>query len=149
MGDTKEFAQKFWEYKNREYLCTIYMYAGVVSSYAVLPLAIWIAVQIGYILAAILAPFHFNQMKQKKWKIHILHFVSLMIGILSPLVPSIATLASGGFTSEDTKFPPIVCFARNRDITVYFLLIPLAVLMSTIITQLILIIQLLIRCGSQ
>ena len=120
--------------------------AGFLSSFAVLPLAIWIAVQIGYILAAISAPFYFNRLKETKWKVNVLHITALLVGVLSPLVPSIASIASqGGFTSFDTKFPPIVCFTRNRDITVYSLLIPLAVLISLIITQLILIIHFLLR----
>lgn len=121
--------------------CTL----GVISSYAVLPLAFWIAIQVGYILAAISSPFYFNRLKDNKWKVHTLHIVSLLIGVLSPLIPSIITLARGGFSVVDTKFPPIVCFARNRDITLYSLFIPLSVLMSTIITQLVLIIHLLLR----
>ena len=120
--------------------------AGFLSSFAVLPLAIWVAVQIGYILAAISAPFYFNQFKDTKWKVNILHITTLVVGLLSPLVPSIASIASkGGFSPFDTKFPPIVCFTRNRDVTVYSLVLPLAVLVSIIITQLILILHILIR----
>lgn len=118
---------------------------GVVSTYAVLPLAFWVAVQISFILGAISAPFYFKRLREQKWKIHTLHFISLAIGLFTPLIHFIVVLATTGFSSVDTKFPPIVCFARNRDITVYLLLIPLAVLISTIITQLILIIHLLIK----
>ena len=119
------------------------------SSYAVLPLAFWVAVQISFILGAITAPFYFKRLREEKWKIHTLHLISLVVGVFAPLIHFIVVLANSGFSSIDTKFPPIVCFARNRDITVYLLLIPLAVLISTIITQLILIIHLLIKWVTQ
>ena len=44
-----------------------------------------------------------------------------------------------------TKFPPIVCFARNRDVIAYVALIPLGVMISLIITELILIFHFLVR----
>lgn len=119
------------------------------SSYAVLSLAFWVAVQISFILGAITAPFYFKRLREEKWKIHTLHLISLVVGVFAPLIHFIVVLANSGFSSIDTKFPPIVCFARNRDITVYLLLIPLAVLISTIITQLILIIHLLIKWVTQ
>ena len=118
---------------------------GIMSSYAVLPLTIWIAVQVGYILCAICAPFYFNKLKKKKRTLVIIHIVALIIGILAPLVPSIASILSGGFTTFDTKFPPLLCFGRDRKITMYFLVIPLTLLMATIMTMLILIIHLLVR----
>ena len=125
---------------------TLYIiFVGVASGYAALPLAVWVAVQIGFILGAISAPFYFNRLREEKWKIHALHVASLLVGIFSPLIHFTVVLATSGFASIDAKFPPLVCFARNRDITLYLLSIPLAVLISTIITQLILIIHLLIK----
>ena len=118
---------------------------GAVSGYAVLPLTLWIAVQISFILGVISAPFYFSRLREKRWKIHTLHIASLLVGVFAPLIHFIVVLTTTGFSSVDARFPPIVCFARNRDITVYLLLIPLAVLMSAIITQLILIIHLLIK----
>ena len=115
------------------------------SSYAVLPLTIWIAFQVGYILCAIFAPFYFNTLKEKKRTLVIIHIVALLIGILAPLVPSIASILAGGFTAVDTKFPPPLCFGRDRKITIYFLVIPLTILMASIMTMLIMIIHLLIR----
>ena len=111
------------------------------SSYAVLALAFWVAVQMSYILGLILAPFYFKRLKEEKRKIHTLHIASLLVGVCAPSIHSVVILKTNGFNLVDTKFPPIVCFARNRDITVYMLLIPLAVLISVIITLLILIIH--------
>ena len=122
------------------YTCT-----GVVAAYAVLPLAVWAAVQISFILGAISAPFYFNQLREEKWKIHTLHVASLLVGVFAPVIYFTVVLSTSGFASIDAKFPPMICFARNRDITLYLLSIPLVVLISTIITQLILIIHLLIK----
>ena len=59
--------------------------------------------------------------------------------------PSMVTLGLGGYSALDTKFPPVVCFASNRDVTAYMLLIPLGVLIALIITELILIFHFLVR----
>ena len=109
------------------------------------PLTIWIAIQVGYTLLGVRAPFYFNKLRQKKKLGHVLHILSLLFGILPLLIPSVLTLGLGGYSPVDTKFPPIVCFARNRDVYAYIFLIPLAVLLSVIITELILILHHLAR----
>ena len=119
--------------------------AGSLSSYMVLSLTVWIAIQISYTILAIYTPIYFKRLKEKKWKKHMLHLVSFLAGIISLLVPSMVTLGLGGYSSLDTKFSPIVCFSNNRDITAYMLLIPLGVMMSLIITELILIFHFLLR----
>ena len=111
----------------------------------VLPLTVWIAIQVSYTILAVYAPVYFKQFKEKKWRRHILHLVSVLAGIVSILFPSLLTLGVGGYSSLDTKFPPIVCFAKDRDITVYIFLIPIGVLIATIITELILIFHFLLR----
>ena len=123
----------------------ILFYTGILSSYMVLSLTVWIAIQVSYIILAIYAPIYFKRLKEKKWKKHVLHFLSFLAGIISLLIPSMVTLGLGGYSSLDTKFPPIVCFAKNRDITAYMMLIPMGVLMALIITELILIFHFLMR----
>ena len=111
----------------------------------VLSLTVWITIQISYMILAIYTPIYFKQLKEKKWKKHFLHLVSLIAGIVSLLISSMVTLGVGGYSSLDTKFPPVVCFASNRDVSVYMLLIPMGVLMALIITELILIFHFLVR----
>lgn len=117
---------------------------GIISNYMTLPLTTWITIQISYTSLAVYSPMYFKRLKEKKWKKNVLHFASILAGIISYLVPSMMTVGLGGYSPLDTKFPPVVCFARNRDITVYILLIPLGVLMATIITELILIFRFLV-----
>ena len=132
----------------KNYISVSYLYssvAGILSSYMVLSLTVWITIQISYTILAIYTPIYFKRLKEKKWKKHMLHLVSFLAGIISLLVPSMVTLGLGGYSSLDTKFPPIVCFASNRDITAYMLLIPMAVMTALIITELILIFHFLVR----
>ena len=127
------------------YISVFPFHAGILSSYMVLSLSVWIAIQISYTTLAVYTPIYFKRLKDKKWKKHILHLVSFLAGIVALLIPSLVTLGLGGYSALDTKFPPVVCFASNRDISAYMLLIPLGVLMALIITELILIFHFLVR----
>ena len=119
--------------------------SGILSSYMVLSLTVWITIQISYTILAVYTPIYFKRLKEKKWKKHILHLVSFLAGIVALLIPSLVTLGLGGYSALDTKFPPVVCFASNRDVTAYMLLIPMAIMTSLIITELILIFHFLVR----
>ena len=118
---------------------------GLISGQVVLPLAIWITIQIGYTLLAVRAPLIYKNLTQNKRKSRILHIVSVVIGIVSLVVPAVFTLAFGGYTLIDTRFPPIVCLTRERDVVAYTILIPLGILMALIVSFLVLILHTLIR----
>ena len=118
---------------------------GFVSSYIVYPLTIWIAIQVGYTLLAVRAPLYFKRLSNKRRTKHCLHVASLLVGVGALLVPTMLTLALGGFSSFDTVFPPVVCWARDRDHTVYTLLVPMGLMLSIIDTQLVLILHFLLR----
>ena len=111
----------------------------------VLPLTIWITIQVGYTLLAVCSPFYLRRLTADKRKGHILHIVSLIIGAISVLIPFFIVLGVGGYSLIDTVFPPIVCFARNRDIAAYVMLVPLGILMAVIVTLLVLILHQLVR----
>ena len=122
-----------------------YQIIGIISSFIVYPLTIWIAIQVGYTLLAVRTPLYFKQLKNKKQTEKLLHVVSILVGILFLVVASMLTLGLGGFSSIDTRFPPIVCWPRRRDISVYTFLIPMGVMLSVINTELILILHYLVR----
>ena len=111
----------------------------------VLPLAIWITVQVGYTLLAFCNPFYYKKLTTDKKKGHILHIVSLLIGVFSILIPFFIVFGVEGYSLIDTVFPPIVCIARNRDVWAFVVLIPLGILMAVIITLLVLILHQLVR----
>lgn len=110
-----------------------------------LPLTVWIAIQISYTFLAIYAPMYFKRLKQKKQTSHSLHILSILAGLVSLLFPSLLTLGLGGYSPLDTKFPPVVCFPENREITMYIYVIPVEVMIAIIITELILIFHFLLR----
>ena len=126
-------------------LSSLIIYIGLISGQVVLPLAIWITIQVGYTLLAVRSPFYFKRLTTDKRKGHILHIVSLIIGAISVLIPFFIILGVGGYSLIDTIFPPIVCIARNRDISAYVILVPLGILMAVIITLLVLILHQLMR----
>ena len=119
--------------------------AGLISGQVVLPLAIWITIQVGYTLLAVRSPFYFKRLTTDKRKGHILHIASLVAGAISVLFPFFVVLGVGGYSLIDTLFPPIVCIARNRDVSAYVVLVPLGILMAVIITLLVLILHQLVR----
>ena len=123
-----------------------YTTTGILSSHMGLPLTTWITIQISYTLLAVYAPVYFKRLKESKWKRRSLHIVSVLAGIASVLVPSMLTLGVVGYTSLDTKFPPVACFADgHRSIAIYIFLIPCGVLNAIIISELILIFHFLVR----
>ena len=112
---------------------------GIVSSHLGVPLTVWISIQVGFTLLAVYAPVHFKRLKENKWKWHFLHIASLLAGIVSALFPAMLTLGVVGFSSLDTKFPPITCNAAgHRNISIYIFLLPTGLLTAVLISELIL-----------
>ena len=122
-----------------------YLFVGLISGQIVLPLAIWIAIQVGYTFLAVRTPFLFKRLTVNKKRKCILHVVSLLIGVFSLIIPSVLIFSLTGYGLVDTIFPPIICIATNRDINVYVVLIPVGVLSAMIITMLVLILHYLVR----
>ena len=119
---------------------------GIISSHLGLPLTVWISIQIGFTLLAVYAPVYFKQLKENKWKWHTLHIISLLAGIASALVPAMLTLGLVGYSSLDTKFPPVICYAAgHRKIAIYIFLLPTGVLNAILISELILLFHFLVR----
>ena len=104
--------------------------------YAVLPLAIWITVQIAFILTGVYFPFYGQRILASKWKRRSLHVFALVLGLLFPL-PTIIVSSTKGHSLFGPTFPPVVCTSQRRDIMIFTWLIPVNVLLAVIITMLI------------
>ena len=126
-------------------LCILFNFIGIVSSYMGLSLTVWITIQITYTFLAVYTPVLFKRLKEKRSSQNTLHLVSLFAGILSLVFPSCLTLGIGGYSTLDTKFPPVVCFVKRREISIYTFLIPAQILIALIVTELILIFHYLLR----
>ena len=104
--------------------------------YAVLPLAVWITIQIAFILIGVYFPFYGQRLLASKWKRRSLHVLALVLGLVFPL-PTIIVSSVKGHSLFGPTFPPIVCTSQRRDIMIFTWLIPLNVLLAVIITMLI------------
>ena len=121
------------------------IHAGFVSSYMGLPLTVWIAIQVTFTFLGVYTPAYFKRLKEKKWKLRLIHCFSFFAGIVSLLVPASFTVGFGGYSPLSTKFPPITCFAINRDLSIYMFIVPVQILLAVIVTELILIFYSLLR----
>ena len=115
--------------------------------YAVLPLAIWVTMQIAFILIGVYFPFHGQRFLASKWKRRSLHVFALVLGLLFPL-PTIIVSSVKGHSLFGPTFPPVVCTSQRRDIMIFTWLIPLNVLLAVIITMLIFIFYKVIKVGT-
>ena len=113
-----------------------YFASDFVIVYAVLPLAVWITVQIAFILTGVYFPFYGQRLLASKWKRRSLHVSALVLGLLFPL-PTIIVSSIKGHSLFGPTFPPVVCTSQRRDIMIFTWLIPINVLLAVIITMLI------------
>ena len=65
------------------------------------------------------------------------HIGMVVVALVIPVIPVAIVFGTGGFTL--TRFPPLICFARNVDVTFYALNLPLCILLATGITLIVLI----------
>ena len=75
------------------------------------------------------------------------HIGMVIVALVVPVIPVAAVSATGGFTL--TRFPPLICFAENVDVTFYGLNLPLCILLATGITLILLIFYTLIGLVQQ
>ena len=123
-----------------------FLRVGIVSSQTGLVLCLWVTIQVSFTLLAVYAPVFFKRLIEHKWKRHCLHIGSLLAGIASVVIPSILILGLAGYTTLDTKFPPIVCYSGNyRSVSTYVFLIPCGILYAIAISELVVLYQFLAR----
>ena len=109
---------------------------GTVSYYTVLQLALWAVFHVVVVFLAVIFPLY-NRELDISGKIKYIHITMVLLGLILPCVPVAVTFGTGGFALRDTRFPPIICFGRDRGATVYSLTIAESVLVATGISLLI------------
>ena len=122
----------------------VYSTSDFLIIYAVLPLAVWITMQIAFILIGVYFPFYGQRVLTFKWKRWSLHVFALVLGLLFPL-PTIIVSSIKGHSLFGPTFPPVVCTSQRRDIMIFTWLIPLNVILAVVITMLIFIFYKLIK----
>ena len=101
-----------------------------------LQLALWAVFHVAVVFLAVVFPLY-NWELDISGKIKYIHITMVLVGLILPCVPVAVTFGTGGFAFGDTRFPPIICFGRDRGATVYSLTIPESVLVATGISLLI------------
>ena len=86
---------------------------------------------------------------QRSHRMKYLHIASVVVGLLVPFVPVVATMiqfsygkssaeaVKGGLGFGIVRFPPILCVGRHKDTTFYSLILPLCIILLIGITFLI------------
>ena len=118
--------------------------SGFLIIYAVLPLAVWVTMQIAFILVGVYFPFYGQRLLTSKWKRRSLHVFALVLGLLFP-VPTVIVLCVQGYSLFGPTFPPVACTSQRRDIMIFTWIIPLNTLLAVIITMLIFIFYKIIK----
>ena len=84
-------------------------------------------------------------------RVKYIHITAVVVGILVPFVPIIATMsqygqsrsaaeaAKGGLGFGITRFPPLLCTGRHGDTTFYSLILPILIILMVGITILMII----------
>jgi hypothetical protein len=118
--------------------------------YCMLQLNLWWVFHVTILFWKILFPFHSMRYVKKMYQIHI---VCVLVGIIFPLLPVLATIthsqivdyaATEGLPSGLgfglATFPPVLCYALNKDVVFYSFILPVTLLMFWGITVLLVII---------
>lgn len=121
-------------------------YAGIVLYYCMLQLNIWWVFHVCVLFWKVRFPFHSLKNAHRMFKIHL---TLVVLGIIIPLLPVIATIAHsqtpGFYTRNDfpeglgfglAQFPPILCYTLDKDIVFYSFILPVTFLMFVGITVL-------------
>ena len=118
-------------------------------------MSLWWLFHITSLFWKVIFPFHARILNKVKY----IHITCVIIGILIPLLPVIASMAnfavnlqkqsenstsklqfiSGGLGFRSNRFPPLLCTGTSRDATFYSLILPLDIILASGCTMLLII----------
>ena len=138
--------------------CCLSINAGVTFAYTILQQVLWWVLHTTALVWYLVFPLHARSF-QTTHKIKYIHITCVLIGIIIPLVPVIATMAdfrrqvqsdplllainatftSVGFGYVINRFPQLLCFGYNGDVVFYSNVLPIILLFYVGVTELILV----------
>ncbi len=134
----------------------------MVFTYTLMQLATWWLIHTTALFWKISFPFH-SRSFQMSHKIKYLHAASIIVGIVIPLVPVIASVAdsavdynpstnvsflNSGLGFAQTRFPPILCTGNDGDVVFYSVVLPIDMALAVGCTLLIYIFWIIHKCVS-
>ena len=111
-------------------------HAGIVFYYTLFQTAVWWFLHVAALFWGIRFPLQAKALATSNCQKYF-HLVMVLLGLTLPIIPVIATLASGGFGL--TRFPVILCTGKKGAATFYSLVLPIGILMQIGVSLLILI----------
>ena len=112
------------------------LHPGIVFYYILLQLALWWFFHVLALFWKIKFPLH-AKTAESAHLIRYVHLAMVVLGLILPLVPVIATLATSGF--ELYRFPAILCIGTNGNASFYALVLPIMLLLQVGVTLLVVI----------
>ena len=107
-------------------------------------LPLWAICLVVMVFLGVVFPIHMKRLSASG-KIKYIHITMVLLGLIVPCMPVAVAFGTGGFSPRDIVFPPIVCFGRDREATIYSNSIVDSILLATGISLLILVFYKLIK----
>jgi len=114
----------------------ILLYIGIVFDYCAMQTGLWWLFHIVAIFFGILFPFRTRVIRETGRCRHV-HIVMVIMGLILPCIPVAVTLGTGGYAM--TRFPPILCTAKNGAAIFYSLVLPVSLYLGTVVSLLVII----------
>ena len=109
---------------------------GIVFEYGIMQTGLWWLFHIVAIFFGILFPFRARVIRETGKCKHV-HISMVIAGLLIPCIPVAATFGTGGYGI--TRFPPILCTAKDGAAIFYSLVLPVSLYLGTVASLLIVI----------
>lgn len=103
-----------------------YWNAGIVFTYGLAQLGLFVLFHAGGLCWGVAFPFHFRRFKAQK-QIKYIHITTIIATLFLPLVPALLHLDEGYGVANT---PSTVCFGRNVAVTYFTLILPLSVILA-------------------
>ena len=109
---------------------------GIVLDYAAMQIGLWWLFHIVVIFFGISFPFRTRVIRERGRCRHV-HIAMVIVGLFIPCIPVVVTLGTGGYGT--TRFPPILCTAKNGAAIFYSLVLPISLYLGTVVSLLVII----------
>ena len=103
-----------------------FFHVGFLVAYIPSQSCVWGTLLSVFLFWGVVFPYSFRRFKSSK-KVHYAHVVSVVLGIVLPLMPGLAHLGDGHVVFIA---PPITCLGRNPDFTFYTYVLPVNVALA-------------------
>ena len=104
----------------------IHMHTGIVFTYGMSQLGIFILFHAVGLCWGVVFPFHFWKFKAEG-KLKYVHIATLLIALLLPLVPALLQLKDGYVVANS---PTVICYGRSIDITFFSFILPMSTILA-------------------